>query len=69
MSSPATTVGNVASDFANALLGIFDALAQALQTYAPILVEVAITVGLVSGLGYALSRIPMVRRFLGWIGL
>jgi hypothetical protein len=69
MSSPATTVGNVASDFANALLSIFDALAQALQQYAPILVEVAITVGLVGALGYALSRVPMVRRFLGWIGL
>jgi hypothetical protein len=69
MSSPSTTVGNVASDFANALLSIFDSLAQALQQYAPILVEVAITVGLVGALGYALSRVPMVRRFLGWIGL
>ena len=69
MSSPSTTVGNVASDFANALLGMFDSLAQALQTYAPILVEVAITVGLVGGLAYALERVPMVRRFLGWIGL
>ena len=69
MSSPATTVGNVASDFANALLSIFDALAQAIQTYAPTLIEVAIAVGLVSGLGFALSRVPMVRRLLGWFGL
>jgi hypothetical protein len=69
MSSPATTVGNVASDFANAILSLFDSLAQALQQYAPVLIEVAIAIGLVGGLGYALRNTPIVRRFLGWFGL
>jgi len=69
MSSPSTTIGNVASDFANAILSIFDSLAQALQTYAPTLIEIAIAVGIVGALGYALRNTPFVRRFLGWFGL
>jgi len=69
MSSPAATVSTVMSDVVNAMLAIFDSLAQALQQYAPLIVTVLITVGLFAGLGYAFTRVPFVRRLLGWIGL
>jgi len=51
------------------MLSIFDSLAQAIAQYAPLIVTVLITVGLFTGLGYAFSRVPFVRRLLGWIGL
>jgi hypothetical protein len=34
-----------------------------------LIVTVLITVGLFAGLGYAFTRVPFVRRLLGWIGL
>ena len=69
MSSPATSVSQVMTDVVNAMLSIFDALAQALSQYAPLIVTVLITVGLFAGLGYAFTRVPIFRRILGWIGL
>jgi len=69
MSSPATSVSQVMTDVVNAMLSIFDSLAQALQQYAPLIVTVLITVGIFAGLGYAFTRIPLIRRLLGWIGL
>jgi len=57
------------NDVVNAMLSIFDALAQAIQQYAPLIVTVLITVGLFAGLGYAFTRVPIFRRILGWIGL
>jgi len=69
MSSPATSVSQVMTDVVNAMLAIFDSLAQAIQQYAPLIVTVLITVGIFAGLGYAFTRVPFVRRLLGWIGL
>jgi len=69
MSSPATSVSQVMTDVVNAMLAIFDSLAQALSQYAPLIVTVLITVGIFAGLGYAFTRVPFVRRLLGWIGL
>jgi len=69
MSSPATSVNQVLGDVVNAMLSLFDSLAQALSQYAPLIVTVLITVGLFTGLGYAFTRVPLVRRLLGWIGL
>ena len=69
MSSPATNVTQVMNDVVNAMLSIFDALAQALQQYAPLIVTVLITIGIFAGLGYAFTRVPFVRRLLGWLGL
>jgi len=57
------------NDVVNAMLSIFDALAQAISQYAPLIVTVLITVGLFAGLGYAFTRVPIFRRILGWIGL
>ncbi len=69
MSSPAASVSQVMTDVVNAMLSIFDSLAQALQQYAPLIVTVLITVGIFAGLGYAFTRVPFVRRLLGWLGL
>ncbi len=69
MSSPAVSVSQVMTDIVNAMLSIFDALAQALQQYAPLIVTVLITIGIFAGLGYAFTRVPFVRRLLGWLGL
>jgi len=69
MSSPATSVNQVMTDVVNAMLSIFDSLAQAIAQYAPLIVTVLITVGIFAGLGYAFTRIPLVRRLLGWLGL
>ena len=69
MSSPATSVSQVMTDVVNAMLAIFDSLAQAIQQYAPLIVTVLITVGIFAGLGYAFTRVTFVRRLLGWIGL
>jgi len=69
MSSPAVSVSQVMTDVVNAMLAIFDSLAQALQQYAPLIITVLITVGIFAGLGYAVTRVPFVRRLLGWIGL
>ena len=69
MSSPATSVSQVMNDVVNAMLSIFDALAQAISHYAPLIVTVLITVGLFAGLGYAFTRVPFVRRLLGWLGI
>ena len=69
MSSPATSVSNVLGDVVNAIITVFDSLAQAVAQYAPLIVTVLITVGLFSGLGYAFTRIPLFRRLLGWLGL
>jgi hypothetical protein len=57
------------NDVVNAIISVFDALAQAISQYAPLIVTVLITVGLFSGLGYAFTRIPLFRRLLGWLGL
>jgi len=57
------------NDVVNAMLSLFDSLAQAIAQYAPLIVTVLITVGLFAGLGYAFTRIPLIRRLLGWIGL
>jgi hypothetical protein len=57
------------NDVVNALLTVFDALAQAIAQYAPLIVTVLITVGIVAGLGYAFTRVPIFRRILGWLGL
>jgi hypothetical protein len=57
------------NDVVNAIISVFDALAQAVSQYAPLIVTVLITVGLFSGLGYAFTRIPLFRRLLGWLGL
>jgi hypothetical protein len=57
------------NDVVNALLTVFDSLAQAIAQYAPLIVTVLITVGLFAGLGYAFTRIPFFRRILGWLGL
>jgi len=57
------------TDVVNAMLAIFDSLAQAIQQYAPLIVTVLITVGIFASLGYAFTRVPFVRRLLGWIGL
>jgi hypothetical protein len=69
MSSPATSVNQVLSDVVNALLTVFDALAQAISQYAPLIVGVLITVGIFTGLGYAFTRVPFFRRILGLLGL
>jgi len=57
------------TDVVNAMVAIFDALAQAIAQYAPLIVTVVITVGLFAGLGYAFTRIPLINRLLGWLGL
>jgi len=57
------------TDVVNAMLSIFDSLAQAIAQYAPLIVTVLITVGIFAGLGYAFTRVPFVRRLLGWLGL
>ncbi len=69
MSSPTTSVNQVMSDVVNAMLSLFDSFAQAIAQYAPLIVTVVITVGLFAGLGYAFTRVPLIRRLLGWIGL
>jgi len=69
MSSPATSVNQVLSDVVNAMLSLFDSFAQAIAQYAPLIVTVLITVGLFAGLGYAFTRIPLINRLLGWLGL
>ena len=69
MSSPAAGISTLVNDFVNGVVSLLDAFAQALSAYAPTLVEIVIGVGLVAGIGYAMTRIPLVRRFLGWIGL
>ena len=68
MSSPAASVNQVLNDVVGAILSIFDALAQALQQYAPWIVGALIVVGLVSGLMYAFRNTPLVRRILGFFG-
>ncbi len=69
MSSPTTSVNQVMSDVVNAMLSLFDSFAQAISQYAPLIVTVVITVGLFAGLGYAFTRVPLIRRLLGWLGL
>ncbi len=69
MSSPSTSVSTLASDFVNGIIAVMDAFAQALTTYAPLLAEIVIGVGVVSGIGYALTRVPFIKRMLGWLGL
>ncbi len=69
MSSPASGISTLVNDFVNGVVSLLDAFAQALATYAPVIAEIVIGVGLTAGIGYALTRIPLVRRFLGWIGL
>jgi len=68
MSSPSTSVNQVLNDVVGAILSIFDALAQAVQQYAPWIVGALIVVGLVSGLMYAFRNTPIVRRILGFFG-
>jgi len=68
MSSPSTSVNQVLNDVVGAILSIFDALAQAVQQYAPWIVGALIVVGLASGLMYAFRNTPIVRRILGFFG-
>ncbi|MGC9113281.1 hypothetical protein [Acidilobus sp.] len=69
MSSPASGISTLVNDFVSGIVSLLDAFAQALSTYAPTIVEIVVGVGLVAGIGYAMTRIPFIRRFLGWIGL
>jgi hypothetical protein len=69
MSSPATSVNQIMSDLVNTILTVLDSFFQALQQYAPVIVGVLITLGMIRVASYFADRIPFVRRILGWIGL
>jgi len=69
MSSPATNVSQVLSDVVNAILTIFDSFVQALGQYAPLIVGVLITLGIIRVAAYFAERVPFLRRVLGWLGL
>ncbi len=69
MSSPASGISTLASDFVNGIVAVLDQFAVALTNYAPLIADVVIGVGVASAIGYALTRIPFVSKFLGWLGL
>ncbi len=69
MSSPASGVTTLVNDLITGIVTLFDSFAQALSTYAPVIATIVITMAMVYGLANTLSRIPIIRRFLSWIGL
>jgi type III secretory pathway component EscS len=68
MSSPTVSVSQVLNDVVGAILSIFDALAQAVQQYAPWIIGALVVVAVVSGVMYAFRNTPIVRRILGFFG-
>lgn len=69
MSVSASTISTMVSDFVNAIVSVLDNIAVAIQEFAPAIAAIVIGVGVVAGVGYALTHTPFLNRLLRWIGL
>lgn len=69
MSSVATNISTMVNDFVNGIVAVLDQIAVSIQQFAPAIAAVVIGVGVVVGVGYAITRTPFLSRLLRWIGL
>jgi len=67
MSTPVIDLGALISAVVNSLTAIVTAFSDAISTYAPVIAQVLIVLGVVGGIGYAIYRWGARLPFFGWL--